>query len=44
MGVYFSQTSVIFLASDLADVRIIEVSALYQGVCKARVDCTLESK
>ena len=26
MGVYFSQTSVIFLASDLADVRIIEVS------------------
>ena len=26
MGVYFSQTSVIFLASDLVDVLIIEVS------------------
>ena len=28
MGVYFSQTSVIFLASDLADVGIIEVSVI----------------
>ena len=28
MGVYFSQTSVIFLASDLADVRIVKVSVI----------------